>query len=159
MRGRRLIFVNRYFYPDQSATARLLSELTFGLAAQGYAVDVVTSRQRIDEPRAGLAERETINGVNVHRVRTTVFGRGNLLLRAMDYLSFYVAAMLRLRRLVTANDIVVGFNGAGIRSANDLRNKVGLVRVGNTVTLSLLRNGRAQTIEMKVGDAPTAPKL
>ena len=97
MRGRRLIFVNRYFYPDQSATARLLSELTFGLAAQGYAVDVVTSRQRIDEPRAGLAERETINGVNVHRVRTTVFGRGNLLLRAMDYLSFYVAAMLRLQ--------------------------------------------------------------
>ena len=60
---------------------------------------------------------------------------------------------------LNANDIVVGFNGNGIRSANDLRNKVGLTRVGNTVTLSLLRNGRPQTIEIKVGDAPAAPKL
>ncbi len=31
----RLIFINRYFHPDQSATSRLLSDLAFALANAG----------------------------------------------------------------------------------------------------------------------------
>ena len=44
-------------------------------------------------------ERETINGVEVHRVRTPRFGRDNLAGRLLDYLGFYVAASARLWRV------------------------------------------------------------
>lgn len=104
---RRLFFVNRFFYPDHSATSQMLSDLAFALAADGYAVHVVTSRLRYDDPSAPLPDRETIKGVEVHRVRTTGFGRGHLAGRALDYLSFYIAATTRLLRLVGAGDLVV----------------------------------------------------
>jgi glycosyltransferase involved in cell wall biosynthesis len=104
---RRLIFCNRYFHPDHSATSQMLSDLAFALAAHGHTVHVVTSRLRYDDPSVPLPERETIKGVEVHRVRTTGFGRGHLGGRALDYLSFYLAATLRLLRLVRAGDLVV----------------------------------------------------
>jgi colanic acid biosynthesis glycosyl transferase WcaI len=34
----RLIFVNRYFYPDHSATSQILCNLTFHLAEAGHEV-------------------------------------------------------------------------------------------------------------------------
>ena len=46
---RKLIFVNRYFSPDESATSQLLSDLAFDLAAAGYRVEIVTSRQRYED--------------------------------------------------------------------------------------------------------------
>ena len=38
MRERRIVFVNRYFFPDHSATSQLLSDLAFHLAALGTAL-------------------------------------------------------------------------------------------------------------------------
>ena len=70
----KVIFLNRYFYPDHSATSQMLSDLAFFLAGAGHEVCVVTSCQRYDDPAAGLALHERIDGVEVHRVRTTRFG-------------------------------------------------------------------------------------
>ena len=67
----RLIFVNRFFFPDHSATSQILSDLTFHLAAAGHEVHVLSSRQIYDEPDADLPRYETINGVNVHRIAST----------------------------------------------------------------------------------------
>ena len=103
----RLIFVNRYFFPDHSATSQILTDLAFALAASGRAVSVVTSRQRYDDPHARLPVEEKINGVDIHRVSTTQFGRSALWGRGIDYLSFYAAANQAVRRLGRAGDIVV----------------------------------------------------
>jgi colanic acid biosynthesis glycosyl transferase WcaI len=106
-RSARVIFVNRYFYPDESATSRLLSDLTFRLAAQGVAVAVVTSRQLYEDPRAQLPTSETIRGVNIQRLATARLGRSRLLGRALDYASFHIAAAWRVWRLLRPGDIVV----------------------------------------------------
>ncbi len=103
----RLIFVNRYFFPDHSATSQILSDLTFHLAAAGHEVHVLASRQIYDEPDAALPARETVNGVNVHRVASTRFGRTALPGRALDYLSFYQSVRRRLGAIARAGDIVV----------------------------------------------------
>jgi len=103
----RLIFVNRYFFPDHSATSQILSDLTFHLAAAGHEVHVLASRQIYDEPDAALPTRETVNGVNVHRVASTRFGRTALPGRALDYLSFYQSVRRRLGAIARAGDIVV----------------------------------------------------
>ena len=103
----RVIFLNRYFYPDHSATSQILSDLAFFLAGAGHEVCVVTSCQLYDDAAAGLALRERIDGVEVHRVRTTRFGRDNLFGRAVDYATFYLAAGWRLWRIARAGDVIV----------------------------------------------------
>jgi len=103
----RVVFVNRYFHPDQSATSRMLSDLAFRLAERGVSVAVVTSRQLYEDPRAQLPTREWVNGVSVHRVATATRGRSRLVGRALDYLSFHVTASLELLRLLSAGDVVV----------------------------------------------------
>lgn len=103
----KIIFVNRFYAPDHSATSQMLTDLAVALAAGGLHVHVVTSRLRYDDPEAALPPSEVIDGVTVHRVRTTRFGRGHLLGRACDYLSFYFAASAALYRLTRAGDIVV----------------------------------------------------
>ncbi len=103
----KVIFVNRYFYPDLSATSQMLSDLTFGLNLEGLEIHVVTSRQRYDDVNAVLIPKETIHKVHVHRVWTSRFGRQNLLGRTVDYLSFYITAALCLFRLTKRNDVIV----------------------------------------------------
>lgn len=104
---RRIVFVNRYFFPDHSATSQILSDLAFALAAAGRPVAVVTSRQRYDDPQAGLTPFEKTKGVDIHRVPTTRFGRSRLWGRALDYLSFYRETHRTLHRLLRPGDIVV----------------------------------------------------
>ena len=102
-----LIFVNRFFFPDHSATSQILSDLTFHLAAAGHEVHVITSTQIYDAPDAALPRCESIKGVNVHRVASTRFGRAALPGRALDYLSFYRSARSRLDEIARAGDTVV----------------------------------------------------
>jgi colanic acid biosynthesis glycosyl transferase WcaI len=105
--AQRVIFLNRFFYPDHSPTSELLSELAFALAERDLAVNVITSRLNYDNPAAALPPRERIDDVEVWRVWTSKRGRQQLVGRALDYLTFYLAAGWRLWRLAGAGDIVV----------------------------------------------------
>ena len=103
----RVVFLNRYFFPDHSATSQILSDLAFHLAERGENVRVIASRQLYDDAAADLPPRECVHGVEIHRVGTTRFGRHALLGRADDYLSFYVASALRLLSVARRGDVVV----------------------------------------------------
>ena len=48
-RKQRLIFVNRYYFPDLSATAQLLEDLTKAFTDTDRQISVVTSRYRYDQ--------------------------------------------------------------------------------------------------------------
>lgn len=101
------IFVNRFFYPDHSATSQLLTDLTFYLAKRGAAVHVITSRQVYDNPNTILPSQDFVQGVRVNRVWATQFGRLNLPGRTLDYLTFYLSAAWSLFYLLDPGDIVV----------------------------------------------------
>jgi glycosyltransferase involved in cell wall biosynthesis len=103
----KVIFINRYFFPDQSATSQLLSDLSFGLAQRGFLVHIICSRQLYTRARAGLAPLEAVNGVTVHRVWTTRFGRDRLAGRALDYVSFYLSSACALLKMLKRGDTVV----------------------------------------------------
>jgi colanic acid biosynthesis glycosyl transferase WcaI len=103
----RLIFVNRFFFPDHSATSQIVSDLAFDLASAGRDVRVITSTQIYDDAKAALPVSEIINDVHVHRVPSTGFGRGSLPGRAIDYVSFYRSMWNRLGALARPGDIVV----------------------------------------------------
>jgi colanic acid biosynthesis glycosyl transferase WcaI len=103
----RVIFLNRFFHPDHSATSRMVSDLAFELAASGKEVHVITSRQLYDKPGADLAAYEIAHGVHTHRVGTTSFGRSRLPGRAMDYLSFYFTSWRCALSIARQGDIIV----------------------------------------------------
>lgn len=105
--NRRIIFINRYFYPDHSATSQILSDLAFYLSSLGIVVEIVTSRQKYDDPEVELNKLDIINGVKVNRIKTTRFGRHNLYGRSIDYLSFYLSAAFYLLFNLHSSDIVV----------------------------------------------------
>jgi glycosyltransferase involved in cell wall biosynthesis len=103
----KLLFVNRYFSPDESATSQLLSDLATELAGAGYRVEVVTSRQRYEDPSARLPAHESVRGVSVHRMWTSRWGRDSLLGRSFDYLTFYFSAGLWLLWHARRGDVIV----------------------------------------------------
>ena len=104
---KRLFFINRYFYPDHSATSQILSQLAFHLAESGHDVHVITSCQLYDDPEARLDGEGVHRGVIVHRLATTQRGRSRLLGRSFDYLSFYLSAWRFLNSLADRNDILI----------------------------------------------------
>lgn len=103
----KVVFINRFFYPDHSATSQLLTDLGFHLAKSGRIVFVVTGRQVYDDPIAVLPAEATVQGVRIKRVWTSRFGRGRLWGRAIDYGTFYLSALWCLLKLVRAGDVVV----------------------------------------------------
>ena len=104
---KRIIFLNRFFFPDHSATSQILSDLAFHLARRGNDVQVITSQQRYDDPGTRLPEMATINGVRVRRLPTTQFGRAALMGRGFDYLSFYAAMWRCIAAQANRGDILV----------------------------------------------------
>lgn len=89
----RLVFINRFYRPDHSATSQLLSDLAEFLATQGAEVIVLTSRQIYSDSRAMLPAREELAGVSVRRLPSLGFGRQRLIGRALDDLSFLLGVM------------------------------------------------------------------
>ncbi len=49
------------------------------------------------------------------------------------------------------NDVVIEVDGHRVRDAADLRNRIGLIRIGQQVELVLLRGGRRMTVQARVG--------
>lgn len=105
-RPQKLVFVNRFYGPDLSATSQILTDVAEAMAARGYAVKIVTSRMSYDGAETYPA-REVQRGVSVHRIRTTRFGRAKTIGRAIDYLTFYLSVSLSLMLRLSKNDLLI----------------------------------------------------
>jgi colanic acid biosynthesis glycosyl transferase WcaI len=92
--------VNRYFWPDESATALLLTDLAEDLRAAGHEVHVITSRQLYNRPRAQLPEHQIWQGIQIHRLTTSRCGRRHFCGRLLDIVTFHLA--LRYNHQITA---------------------------------------------------------
>jgi len=99
---KRIIFLSRFFFPDNSDISQIVTDLAFHLAFQGRSVHVVTSQQRYDDPEAQLPAEKIVAGVHIHRLPTGRFrfGRSELLGRSLDYASFYASLWSSLNKLV-----------------------------------------------------------
>ena len=54
---------------------------------------------------------------------------------------------------IQAGDVIVEMNGEQVVGSSDLRNKVGLLRVGDAVHLTIERDGEPLTIDLAVGES------
>jgi colanic acid biosynthesis glycosyl transferase WcaI len=88
----RLIFINRFYWPETPATGQLLTDLAEGLAARGHEVEVITSHSgAVETPWT-----ETRHGVRIRRVRSTRRAHALSAGKVLDWGTFLVAAVWRL---------------------------------------------------------------
>jgi colanic acid biosynthesis glycosyl transferase WcaI len=111
----KIVFVNRFFHPDISATSQMLSDLAFDLAGRRD-VHVIASRLTYESQGLALPRHERIGNTSVHRVWTSRFGRGSLAGRALDYLTFYLSATARLLFLAKPGDVIVSLTDPPLMS-------------------------------------------
>jgi colanic acid biosynthesis glycosyl transferase WcaI len=120
--GRRLLFINQYYWPDHASTAQHLTDLAESLAARGYECHVLCAQGRYQAGAPAAATYEVHQGVHIHRVRATSLGRRSTFTRMADYLSFYaraVAMALRMPRFDAAVTLttppIIGLIGTLLR--------------------------------------------
>jgi putative colanic acid biosynthesis glycosyltransferase WcaI len=100
----RVIFLNRFYWPDEPATAQLLADLAEQLAAQGLEVVVLASHPGT----AGVPPVETRRSVSIRRIRGTRWSRRfGLAGKAVDFATFFLGALGRLWRTTRRGDIIV----------------------------------------------------
>jgi len=85
----------------------MLSDVAFALAENGHDINIITSRLDFGDTELRYPSKATKDGVTIHRVSTSGFGRNNLIGRAVDYLSFYFTAFFATMKNIRPGDIVV----------------------------------------------------
>jgi len=95
----RILLINQFYKPDTAATGQLLADVAEELAAHGHEVHVICGRTMYDGGRLQAPREQVVNGIHIHRVAGTSFGRHRLIGRTMDYLSFYMTAARRALKL------------------------------------------------------------
>jgi putative colanic acid biosynthesis glycosyltransferase WcaI len=105
----RIILLNQAFYPDHAATAQHAHDLARHLVKNGHRVAVVASRSIYGSKGAALPKRETIDGIEVHRVGKSLFGKSNILARMIDFALFYVLALIKVMT-IKRPDVIVPFS-------------------------------------------------
>jgi glycosyltransferase involved in cell wall biosynthesis len=105
--GARVIAINRFYWPDHSATSQLLTDLATHLAREKWPVTVITTRMRYDAPKARLPAHERKDGVDIRRVWTSRMGRGGLAGRTLDYLTFYLSAFVAIFAAARRGDVIL----------------------------------------------------
>lgn len=94
----RLVFFNRSFYPDVTATGQLLTELCQGLVKEyGWQVTVITGRPMIGQyaegaksSRRAFIRREIFEGIEIVRVNNSAFDPRSFMGRISNYLTYFI---------------------------------------------------------------------
>src|SRR5437016_2094554 len=96
MNSKTIFLINQYFYPDIAATSQLLGDLAQWLGSKGWEVVAIAGRGSYLKAVSVDSNKSTLawNGVSVRRVWCTNFGRGNLVGRLCDYMTFLVSSAL-----------------------------------------------------------------
>ena len=102
-----LLFINRFYFPDEAATAQLLTMAAEDLVVKGCGVTVIAGEIDYLSAKRIFRGHECRHGVRVLRVRSTAFGSRSIVGRVLDYLSFYAAAAWAAMRRDDVDCVVV----------------------------------------------------
>ncbi len=107
VRKKQIVFVNRFFYPDESATAAVLTDLISGLSLGAYDVTIVTGRSFYTKDAGKLEKRDSFGDAAVIRVSSLRVFNSSIFGRILNYIAFHILATLTVFRIVRRDDIVV----------------------------------------------------
>jgi glycosyltransferase involved in cell wall biosynthesis len=102
-----LLFINRFYFPDEAATAQLLTMAAEDLVGHGCGVTIIAGQIDYFTTKRVFGGHECRHGVRVLRVWSTAFGSHSTIGRVLNYLTFYAAAAWAALRRGGVDCIVV----------------------------------------------------
>ena len=104
----RILLINQTFYPDVAATAQHGWDLARHLVAHGHQVSAIASRSIYGQAGSTLPAYERIDGIEIHRVGRSLFGKAGTGGRAVDFALFYAQAAVKAMS-IDRHDVCVCF--------------------------------------------------
>ncbi len=109
-RSRSVLILNQFFYPDVSATAQHAFDLARFLRRNGDEVSAIAWRSSYGQSGSAaggkLDSEETVDGIRIHRVGSSLLGKRGLVARAIDFMAFNVACLFKALTL-PRHDVVI----------------------------------------------------
>jgi Do/DeqQ family serine protease len=128
---------------------------TGGNIGIGFAIPVNMARTIMDQLVQFGSVKRGLLGVETHAVRPDIAqalgvadAQGVLVTRVVQGSSADTAG-------IRTGDIITSINGHAVRSPAELRNSIGLLRVGDKVGVSVLRDGKPQQLTAVIGEPNT----
>jgi colanic acid biosynthesis glycosyl transferase WcaI len=92
---RRLLVISQVYAPDSAAVGQCVTDAAEEMVRRGWNVVVYTSARGYDDPSVRYPRREIRNGVPIHRLPLSSFGKGSIPVRLLAQLIFMVQAFVR----------------------------------------------------------------
>ena len=102
----RVLILNQGFWPDVAATAQHAFDLARYLRSHGDQVSAIASRSIYGHAGSVLPSYELVEGIEIHRVTSIVFGKRGIASRSFDFLAFNFACLFKAMSL-PRHDVVV----------------------------------------------------
>lgn len=110
MKKKDILFLLQFFYPEYVSSATLPFDVAVRLVEEGFSVDVMTGYPREYTELCNVPLKETVNGINIKRVRYLQPSRKRALGRTVNFLSLTVALTLRLFEMRKYKAVIVYSN-------------------------------------------------
>ena len=105
-----IVFLCQFFYPEYISSAQLPFDTAAALAKEGFSVGVVCGYPREYLQGAAIPRRETVEGIQIHRLKYLQMDRSGFLGRLVNYFSFTFMVLLHLPEIAGYRAAVVYSN-------------------------------------------------
>ena len=105
-----ILFLLQFFYPEYISSATLPFDTASRLADEGFSVDVLCGYPHEYTEEVKIPRKETVNNVNIRRVRYLQLDRKKAIGRIINYLSLTISMFFRLFRMRKYKTIIVYSN-------------------------------------------------
>ena len=103
---RDILFNCQYFYPEYVTAASLAFDAAKALSKAGFTVDALCGYPKEYCNEKDIPEKETVEGINIKRVRYLQLDRKNAIGRIINYVSFFVSMLFQFFKLKNYKIIV-----------------------------------------------------
>jgi colanic acid biosynthesis glycosyl transferase WcaI len=105
----KILLITQVFYPDTVSVSQHLTDLARKLVEEGHDVKVYTSCFPYEEKILRYKKTEDFQGIKIERLLQTTFGKGNVLFRLFDFITFYFTISFKLLFVKRREfDVIIG---------------------------------------------------
>lgn len=105
-----ILFLCQFFYPEYNSSATLPFDTAKYLVSQGFSVDGLVGYPKEYSKEKHLPLKETVDGVNIRRIKYIQLKRIGTIGRLINYFSFTFRALMKCSYLKNYNTVIVYSN-------------------------------------------------
>lgn len=105
-----ILFLCQFFYPEYISSAQLPYDTVLALKEAGFTVGALCGYPHEYSEGGDIPRKETVNGIDIHRLKYIQTGRAGILGRIVNYFSFTLMVLLHIFEIARYRAVVVYSN-------------------------------------------------